>query len=75
MTGIIGMRRLDDTIHRMGGEGDNWYTTWAANDKLYTSMTDGTGFPDVEGYTGMSHNTSACPTISRRPTLRRAPNG
>ena len=57
MTRITGIRRLDETIHRMGGEGDNWYTTWAANDKLYTSLTDGKGFPDVQGYTGMFHNT------------------
>ena len=53
MTTITGMRRLDETIHRMGGRGDNWHTTWAANDKLYTGMCDGTGFPDVEGHTGM----------------------
>lgn len=50
---ITGMRRLDETIHRMGGRGDNWHTTWAANDKLYTGMCDGTGFKNVEGHTGM----------------------
>ncbi len=53
MTTITGMRRLDETIHRMGGRGDNWHTTWAADDKLYTGMCDGTGFADVEGHTGM----------------------
>ena len=53
MTTITGMRRLDATIHRMGGRGDNWHTTWAANDKLYTGMCDGTGFTQVEGHTGM----------------------
>jgi len=57
MTKITGIRMLDETIHRMGGEGDNWYSTWAANDKVYTSMNDGVGFPGVAGYTGMSLNT------------------
>jgi len=57
MTRISGIRRLDETIHRMGGIGDNWHMTWAANDKLYTSLTDGTGFPDVDGFTGMFYNT------------------
>jgi hypothetical protein len=53
MTTISGMRRLDETIHRMGGRGDNWHMTWATNDKLYTGMCDGTGFPDIGGHTGM----------------------
>ena len=56
MAEITGIRRLDETIHRMGGRGDNWHTTWAADDKLYTAMCDGTGFTDVEGYTGMFYN-------------------
>lgn len=54
---IVGMRRLDETIHRMSGEGDNWYTTWADDDKLYASLNDGKGFPGMAGYTGLSHNT------------------
>ena len=53
MTAIAGMRRLDETIQRMGGRGDNWHTTWAADDKLYTGMCDGTGFENVDGHTGM----------------------
>ena len=53
MTEITGIRRFDETIHRMGGRGDNWHTTWAANDKLYTAMCDGTAFAKVEGHTGM----------------------
>ena len=42
MTETTGIRRLDNTIHRMGGRGDNWHTTWAADDKLYTAMSDST---------------------------------
>lgn len=56
MTEIIGIRRLDETIHRMGGMGDNWHTTWASNDNLYVSLNDGKGFPNLDGYTGMTHN-------------------
>ena len=28
---ITGLRLLDDTITRLGGNGDNWHTTWAAD--------------------------------------------
>ncbi|MCX8214211.1 MAG: hypothetical protein OTJ97_06855 [SAR202 cluster bacterium] len=57
MTKVTDLRILDDTILRMVGTGDNWHTTWAGDDKLYVSLNDGEGFPDVEGYTGMSLNT------------------
>ncbi len=52
MSKITGMRRLDETTHRMGGCGDNWHTTWAADDRLYTAMCDGTGFAGVPGHDG-----------------------
>ena len=52
MPAITGMLRLDETIHRMGGRGDNWHTTWAANGRQYTAMCDGTGFADVPGHDG-----------------------
>lgn len=38
------MRRLDETILRLGGVGDNWHMTWACDDKQYTSLCDGRGF-------------------------------
>jgi hypothetical protein len=44
---IKSLRRLDDTIHRFGGHGDNWHMSWASNDKVYVSMCDGTGMPGV----------------------------
>jgi hypothetical protein len=28
------VRRLEDTIHRFGGYGDNWHMSWADNDKV-----------------------------------------
>ncbi|MEX0643531.1 MAG: hypothetical protein WD468_12570 [Pirellulales bacterium] len=39
------VRRLDDTIHRFGGNGDNWHMSWADNDKVYVSLCDGRGLP------------------------------
>ena len=50
MTKIIGIERLDEIIPGVG-HGDNWHTTWAADDKQYTSLCDGEGFglPGDEG--------------------------
>jgi hypothetical protein len=42
---IRGVRRLDDTILRLGGHGDNWHMTWAKNDKMYVGLCDGKGLP------------------------------
>ena len=50
MTKIIGIRRLEGTTQR-SGVGDNWHTTWANNDKQYTALDDGTGWPEIAGYT------------------------
>src|SRR6185503_21314012 len=46
---IKSLRRLDDTIHRFGGYGDNWHMSWADNDKVYVSLCDGTHLPGAEG--------------------------
>ncbi|MAE65686.1 MAG: hypothetical protein CMJ18_15565 [Phycisphaeraceae bacterium] len=54
---IRGIRRLDDTTLRLGGMGDNWHTTWAVDDRQYTSLCDGSGWPDISGYTGHNYNT------------------
>ena len=51
------LRRLDETLHRSGGTGDNWHMTWAADGRQYVSLTDGVGWPGREGYTGKKHNT------------------
>jgi hypothetical protein len=29
--------------------GDNWHTTWAADDRQYTALCDGTGWPNLHG--------------------------
>lgn len=36
-----GVKFCEETIRRIGKEGDNWCTTWAADDSQYTSMCDG----------------------------------
>ena len=46
---IKSLKRLDDTIHRFGGYGDNWHMSWADNDKVYVSLCDGTFLPGAEG--------------------------
>lgn len=33
-----------ETIRRLGGNGDNWHMTWAADDRQYVSLCDGVGF-------------------------------
>jgi hypothetical protein len=44
---IKSIRRLDDTIKRFGGSGDNWHMSWAADDQMYASLCDGAGFPGM----------------------------
>jgi hypothetical protein len=41
---ITGATLRDDTIQRLGGNGDNWYSTWAADGSLYIALCDGMGF-------------------------------
>lgn len=45
MRHITGIRPLEETTIRFGGYGDNWHMTWAANDKQYVSLCDGTFLP------------------------------
>ena len=54
---VVGIRRLDETLRRSGGSGDNWHMTWANNDKQYVALCDGSGWPDVAGFTGQAYNT------------------
>src|SRR5689334_17746098 len=39
------VRRLDDTIARLGGIGDNWCSTWTSDDRVLAGLCDGSGFP------------------------------
>ena len=57
MQTIVGMRRLEKTLQRSGGDGDNWHMTWARDDKQYVVLGDGKGWPDAEGRTGLTYHT------------------
>lgn len=43
---IVGLVRRDDTIVRLAGQGNGWYSTWAADDRQYMSLNGGAGFED-----------------------------
>jgi hypothetical protein len=47
---ITGAIRRDETIQRLGGNGDNWHMTWAGDDLQYVSMCDGYGWPGMPGF-------------------------
>jgi hypothetical protein len=44
---ISGAILHEQTIQRLGGNGDNWCSTWAADGTLYVALCDGTGFPGM----------------------------
>lgn len=43
---VTTMRRSDDTILRLGGDGAGHYMTWAADDRQYATILDGSGWPE-----------------------------
>ncbi len=57
MKTVLGIRRLEETLQRSGGSGDNWHVTWARDDKQYVVLGDGKGWPDVAGFTGQAYHT------------------
>ncbi|MFH1738040.1 MAG: hypothetical protein ABIH23_03460 [bacterium] len=57
MAQIKGIRILDETTRRTGGDGDNWHMTWANDDRQYVALCDGTGWPEMVGHTGKDYNT------------------
>jgi hypothetical protein len=42
---IKGLRRLDDTIARLGGNGDNWHMSWTSDDRMVAGLCDGDAQP------------------------------
>jgi hypothetical protein len=38
-------RRLEETVARLGGEGDNWHMSWAGNDRMVAGLCDGNASP------------------------------
>ncbi|MEO5603297.1 MAG: hypothetical protein ABIR06_20420 [Cyclobacteriaceae bacterium] len=53
---ITGIKRLENTVQPVRGQGDNWYMTWASDDKQYAGLCDGVGFKELPDYTGISYN-------------------
>lgn len=43
---IQGATRREDTILRLGGSGDNWHMTWAADDSQFVAGCEGFGWDD-----------------------------
>jgi hypothetical protein len=41
------LRLLDESITRLGGNGDNWHMTWAADGRQYVGLCDGFGLPGL----------------------------
>ncbi len=64
---ITGIRRLDETTIRFGGNGDNWHMSWANDDKQYVSLCDGSGLP---GTPKGSYNSRAYAIAGDPPDLR-----
>jgi hypothetical protein len=42
---IVGLRRLDETVARLGGNGDNWHMSWTADDRMVAGLCDGDAQP------------------------------
>lgn len=57
MTTIRGLKRLEDTVRRTGGSGDNFHMTWTRNGNKFASLNDGNGWPEIEGISGSRYNT------------------
>ena len=37
------VRRLENTVARLGGDGDNWHMTWTSDDRMVAGLCDGSG--------------------------------
>lgn len=57
MPRILSLERQPETTWHSGGSGDNWHTTWAADDRQYVALCDGEGWPEIRGHTGRYYNT------------------
>jgi hypothetical protein len=47
MPRVTGVILRDETIQRLGGDGDNFYMTWTADDAQLLAVCDGSGFPSA----------------------------
>src|SRR5687768_13655744 len=42
---IKGLRRLEETVARLGGNGDNWHMSWTSDDRMVAGLCDGDAQP------------------------------
>ncbi|HEY7615693.1 MAG TPA: hypothetical protein VH744_02745, partial [Terriglobales bacterium] len=42
---IKGLRRLEETVVRLGGNGDNWHMSWTGDDRMVAGLCDGDARP------------------------------
>ena len=42
---VTGARRLENTIARLGGDGDNWHMTWLGDGRVVAGLCDGNARP------------------------------
>ena len=54
--------RRDETVLRLGGDGAGYYMTWAADDRQYATILDGSGWPEYG-----QHNCTHLFAISGNP--------
>lgn len=43
--GVKEVRRLEETVARLGGSGDNWHMSWTKDDRLVAGLCDGNADP------------------------------
>src|SRR5688572_20396739 len=48
---IKGLRRLEETVARLGGNGDNWHMSWTSDDRIVAGLCDG----DAQPWPGVPH--------------------
>src|SRR5688500_12283917 len=39
------LRRVEESVARLGGEGDNWHMSWTGDDRLVAGLCDGNAAP------------------------------
>jgi hypothetical protein len=69
---IRSLVRRDETILRLGGNGDNWHMSWADDDRQYVSLCDGFGWPGLPGYdmVGKEFNSRMYATSGNPPDIK-----
>ena len=70
MAKVLGMRRLQETTGRLGGQsaGDNWHMTWAADGSQFVGLCDGSGWSEIRGHVSKGYNSRVFKIHGEPPT-------